>query len=167
MFSGDKWFHCAGAQGIFGPDGMIYDWYDEPVGRHNDQFFLRDSKVNQILTDIQLNNAVQYWSYFDKGYTNDTHVRVAAHGHIPLTALQIHYNRVMSRVRIGIEWGFGKVKQRNPFILHWRLLKLQLVDVARYIRVAVLLTNAHTCMVQSQTGLYFNCFAPTLDAYFN
>ncbi|KAJ1410505.1 hypothetical protein B484DRAFT_468566, partial [Ochromonadaceae sp. CCMP2298] len=44
-FSGDKWYHCSGAQGIFGPDGIFYDWYDEPLGRDSDRFFMRDSMV--------------------------------------------------------------------------------------------------------------------------
>lgn len=99
-----------------------------------------------------------------KTYNSD-HGRCAHHGP-GLTAYQVHSNWVMSMVRIGVEWGFGKVKTRNPFVLNWRLLKLQRVDVARYVRVAVLLANAHTCLRQSQTGVHFNCFAPSLAQYF-
>ncbi len=166
VFSGDKWFHCSVAQGIYGPDGMFYDWFDKPVGRHCDRYFMRDSGVNALLAQLQAGNARQFWAYLDKGYTDNTHVKSAYHGPVPLTAMEIHYNWLMSTVRIGVEWGFGKVKYRNPFILHWRLLKFQMVDVARYIRVAVLLTNAHTCLHQSQTGLYFNCYAPSVEQYF-
>ena len=167
VFSGDKWIHCHGTQGIFGPDGLFYDWFDVPVGRHSDKYFMRESNVNETLRVAQLDFIRQYWVYLDKGYTNDTHCKCAHHGPAVLTALQVHFNWVMSRARIGVEWGFGKVKARNPLILKPYMLKLQLMDVSKLVRVAVLLTNAHTCLNQSQTGLYFNCCAPTLGEYFN
>jgi hypothetical protein len=65
-----------------------------------------------------------------------------------------------------VEWGFGKVKARNAFVKRCDIMKLQLVDVAQYVRVAVLLTNAHTCLHESQCGHYFDCFSPTLTEYF-
>eukprot|EP01034_Spumella_vulgaris_P033122 gene33122-40872_t len=103
-FNGDKYYHCHGAQGIFGPDGMFYDWFDDCVGRHNDRYFMRDSNVNEILRDLQLGNDIQYWVYLDKGYTRNTHCRCAAqaYGGVPLTDLQEFDNEVMSSVRIGV-----------------------------------------------------------------
>lgn len=163
VFSGDKWMHCHGAQAIFGPDGMFYDWFDEPVGRRNDKYFMRDSNVNAIMRDCQLYNEIQYWIYLDKGYDWNSHCRVAARG--ALTAHQFFNNWVMSKVREGIEWGFGKLKSRNPLVLRSQLLKLQMVDVAKIIRVAVLLTNLDTCLHGSNTSLFFNCFPPTLQQY--
>ncbi|KAJ1397204.1 hypothetical protein B484DRAFT_407076 [Ochromonadaceae sp. CCMP2298] len=44
-FSGDKWFHCHGVQGVFGPDGIFVDWFKDPIGKENDKFFMRDSLV--------------------------------------------------------------------------------------------------------------------------
>jgi hypothetical protein len=167
VFSGDKWFHNLGVQGVFGPDGMFYDWFDGPVGRHNDQYFLNESDVNNILRNMQLNNLFQYWLYTDKGYAVDTHVRSAAHGPLYVSPQQHHNNWIMASERIGVEWGFGKVKARCPFMLKPHLLKLQLSDVAQYARISALLTNAHTCLHQSQTGLYFDCSAPNLEEYFN
>ncbi|KAJ1383160.1 hypothetical protein B484DRAFT_411233, partial [Ochromonadaceae sp. CCMP2298] len=78
----------------------------------------------------------------------------------------LHNNSKMSRVRIGVEWGFGKVYARCPLLKHVDKMKLQAMDVGRRVRVAVLLTNAHTCLRQSQTGEYFECRAPTLEEYF-
>ena len=57
-------------------------------------------------------------------------------------------------------------RSRNPFIVDWKLLKIQSVGVAQYIRVPVLMTSAHTCLCQPQCVLYFNCFAPSVDEYF-
>lgn len=166
-FSGDKWIHNHGAQGIFAPDGMFYHWYDGPVGRHNDKHFFRESGVNAVLRDAQLGHAVQYVAYGDKGYSEYTHLRVAYHGPGPVTAHQKFENWLMAKERIGVEWGYGKLKRRCPFVSKSHLLKLRGSDVAKYVRVAVLLTNAHTCLRQSQTGLYFDCPAPALNEYFN
>jgi hypothetical protein len=153
-------------QGIFGPDGIFYDWYDELVGREPDINFMRNSNVNEILRQSQMHTIRQFWTYLDKGYVWNTHLRCAAHGPGALTALEVHYNWVMSKVREGIEWGFGRLKSRNKLIVMSDMLKIQLFDVSRLVRVAVLLTNAHTCMYQSETGLWFHCFAPTLEEYF-
>lgn len=40
-FSGDKWFHNHAILGCCGPDGMIYDLFDGPVGRRVDKHFMR------------------------------------------------------------------------------------------------------------------------------
>lgn len=166
-FSGDKWYHCHGAQGIFGPDGMFYDWFDGPTGRQNDKYFWRDSNANTILANSQFGNALQYWCYGDKGYgLHYSHLRAAAHGPGHVTDQQKFDNWVMAKERVGVEWGYGKIDARCPFLKCAHLMKLQACDVASFVRVAVLLTNAHTCLQQSQTGLYFECEAPTLENYF-
>ncbi len=167
VFSGDKWFHNQGAQVVMGPDGMIYDWWDNPLGRFSDKHFMADSNLNQILRDSQVDQIIQYWAYTDKGYDFDTHLRCAAHGPSYVSPIQHHNNYVMSRERIGVEWGIGKMKQLFPFVVQSRLMKIQKVDVPRYMRVGALLTNAHTCLHQSEVGLYFNCVAPTIESYFS
>jgi hypothetical protein len=53
-FSADKFYHCHGAQGIFAPDGLFYDWYDACLGKVGDKIFMHDSGVNAILAHIQL-----------------------------------------------------------------------------------------------------------------
>jgi hypothetical protein len=159
-------YHCSGAQGIFGPDGIFYDWYDEPLGRDSDRFFMRDSMVNSILQGSCAALGLLFWVYCDKGYTRDTYVRCAAHSPVPVSVQEHHDNWLMSSGRVSVEWGFGKIYARCPILKRPHLLKLQAMDVAKHIRVAVLLTNAHTCPQQSQTGKHFVCTTPTLSAYF-
>jgi hypothetical protein len=76
-------------------------------------------------------------------------------------------NWVMAEVRICIEWCFGLLKTRNSFILRPQLLKLQLMDVSKIVRVAVLLTNAFVCLDGCETQLYFHCKPPSIQEYFN
>ncbi|KAJ1386956.1 hypothetical protein B484DRAFT_341480, partial [Ochromonadaceae sp. CCMP2298] len=84
----------------------------------------------------------------------------------PVTAQEKEDNKKMSRVRIGVEWGFGVVYARCPYLRHPALLKLQAVDVALLVRACVIMTNAYNCRHQSNTAKYFDCKAPTLAAYF-
>ena len=124
------------------------------------------SRVNRILRASQLLVICQYRVYTDKGFDDDTHVHAAYHGPGVVTPQQHVWNAMMSPERVGVEWGFGRVKARCPYVTRSDLLKLQLVDVAKYIRVAVILTNADNCLHGSQTSLHFQCFPPTLAEYF-
>jgi len=167
VYSGHKNFHNFGAQGIMGPDGIFYDVYHGPVGRYNDKRFMRDSKVNARMAALQQGEAVQYIIYTDKGYYNASHIICAAHGPGAVTAEQSRVNKIMSMERVGVEWAFGKVKSRVPYLTQPRLLKLQAVDVGMRVSVAFLLTNFHTCLHGSQSSTYFNCMPPTLEEYIN
>ena len=59
FYSKHKHMHCHGAQGVFGPDGMFYDWWDEPVGRRNDKFFMSDSGVNWLMHQIEIEISIE------------------------------------------------------------------------------------------------------------
>ena len=52
---------------------------------------------------------------------------------------------MMGSTRVSDEWGFGKIRQRCPFVATGRL-QIQKQDVSMIVRVSVLLTNAtHAC----------------------
>lgn len=161
-FSGDKWFHCHGAQGVFAPNGMFYHWFDGPAGKENDKFFIRESKLNYVLAMCQVGQAIQYWAYADKGYGHDTHVRSAFKR---ADFNKIIRNLIMGRSRVSIEWGFRKINRVCPLLKAVDKMKIQHVAVSKRVRVAALLTNLHTCLHGSQTGLYFDCRQPTLQQY--
>jgi hypothetical protein len=163
VFSGDKWYHNSGALGTCGPDGVFYDWFDDPLGAHNDQEFMRESGLNSMMEEIDIQLGLNFTVYTDKGLTPDTHVTCAARG--PLAPGQEQNNWRMARVRVTNEWGFAKVYERCPFIKRVQLLKLKKVNVAMLIRNAVLLTNMHTCIHGSNASLYSNVAAPSLASY--
>ena len=127
---------------------------------------MRDSGLNEILSACQ-DDADFLGTYTDKGFSSNTHITAAHHGPGPVTELQKFYNFLMSPTRVCIECGFGKVYQTWPILRDEDILKLGLINVARYVRVAFIMTNAHTCMNESLVGLYFNCPAPSLQEYFS
>lgn len=164
-YSKHKKIHNQGVQVVFGPDGMIYDWYDAPTGRHNDKYFQSDSGINSLLRDCQLLEHIKYYCYADGGYTNKAFIKASQYGPLPPLLKRRRY--IMSGKRITIEWGFGKMKMKFPFITRIRLMKMLGVDVCKYLRVAGLLTNFHTCLHQSIVSEYFDCPAPSLEEYLN
>lgn len=165
VYSKHKQQHNHGIQGLMGADGLYYDVYDGMVGRHNDQRFMKESRCNVRMMLAQQGRPIQYHIYTDKGYFRASHVRCAAHGPGPVTALQTQDNTVMAMQRIGVEWNFGKYKARVPYITRHRLLKLQAYDVSMRVRVGFLLTNIHTCLRGSISGVYFGCNPPSLEEY--
>lgn len=170
MFSGDKWIHCHGSLGIVGPDGIFYDWFDEPLGRRADSHFMRESNVNNIVANAQLDIngqqlPQQYSVYLDKGFFNQSHCIAAHHGRHLSEENRLH-NTLMASLRVSIEWSFSSLKSRNPLLDRWKQLKVQLFDVSKLVRVAVLLTNAYTCLMGSEAATFFRCDVPNLDSYF-
>ena len=50
----------------------------------------------------------------------------------------------MSDIRVGVEWSFGKVIQRNKSVAFGKTIKIQNSPVSKYYHVAISLANAHT-----------------------
>ena len=65
-----------------------------------------------------------------------------------------------------VEWEFGKVVREFAFLDFKKNQKIFLQPVALHYFVAVLLTNAHTCMYGSQTSKYFGLDPPSVEEYF-
>ncbi|CAN0321355.1 unnamed protein product, partial [Pylaiella littoralis] len=159
--------HCAHGlawQSVVFPHGMMAIWGPE-VGRRHDALLLARSGLNGRLTNLQAENPVQYKLFGDAAYPIISHVDRGFRG-ANLTDAQRTYNRQLSKVRVSVEWQFGKVVQMFPFVDFSKNLKLRLQPIAKYYAIAVLLTNAHTCLFGSTTGFYFDMQAPSLEAYF-
>lgn len=79
---------------------------------------------------------------------------------------QLEFNQSMKRLRASVEWGFQKVVCLFAFVDFRKKQKLLLQDLDAMYKVAVLLTNCHTCLYGSQTATYFHIAPPTLNEYF-
>ena len=104
--------------------------------------------------------------YTDAGFDSKSHVIAAHHGPAALTAMMKDDNFIMAKVRISPEWGFGMVKQVCPFVARSDLMKLELVDVSRYVRNAFLMANVKTMLRGNICSLYYECDPPSLAEYF-
>jgi hypothetical protein len=153
-------------QGTTAPDGMIVGIFGPIVGARHDIHVNRVSQINRRLRDCQVGNPIQYISYKDKAYVNESH-GIAAHRGVNLTYDQRKENYIMSKVRIVVEWGFGKVVNTVGYVHHWQTQRIRTSAVGKEYFAAVLLTNCNTCLYGSQSALHFGIVPPTLGEYFN
>ncbi|CAN0455877.1 unnamed protein product, partial [Pylaiella littoralis] len=156
--------HGLAWQSVVFAHGMMEIWGPE-TGRRHDSLLLSRSGLNGRLAALQEGNTTQYRVYGDAAYPILSHVDRGFRGE-GLTDAQKAYNKELSKVRVAVEWQFGKVVQIFPFVDFAKNLKIRLQAVAKYYALAVLLTNAHTCISGSITGFYFDMTAPSLEAYF-
>ena len=159
-------------QGISFPDGLLVIEGAFP-GYQPDTMVWRDSEMRieleRIMIQREAEGRARYKLYADKIYQNSILVTSAysvRNNPGGLLPWQIDINRLMSDIRVGVEWSFGKVIQRNKFVSFGKTMKIQNSPVSKYYHVAILLANAHTCMYGCQQTKYFNISAPTVEEYF-
>ncbi len=81
-------------------------------GRRHDSFMLGESGLEEQLRHITKPNGDPYVLYGDP-VTNNI---VAPFEGADLTAAQKEFNKAMSKVRVSVEWGFGKIAQYFAFL---------------------------------------------------
>ena len=107
--------------------------------------------------------------YADKIYNNSQLITAAFSlrqfpGGIPVWATQL--NRLMSGLRVGVEWAFGKIIVRSAYMGFGRAQRIFTSPVRKYYHVSVLLANAHTCFYGAVQTPVFDCVPPDITAYF-
>ena len=128
---------------------------------------MRKSAINTILAHIctLLVVGAFYCIFTDAGFTNESNVISAFTGYFLLTVAQRESNRIMARIRVAAEWGFGRIRAVCPLITKVEILKLKKGAVTLLIRNSVLLTNYRSTVGENATSLYFSCPPPTIEEY--
>lgn len=154
-YSGHKRFHRLEYQSVVCPDGMIVSLLGPFEGRRHDTGILRESMLyEQLQAKVRFTNENKFVLYGDPAYPiRELLLRPYSRTHV--TPLQAHFNKSMSAVRQSVEWAFGKVSTKFAFVDFKKNQKMLLQEVPSMYKVAVLLTNCHTCLNSSQTSLYF------------
>src|SRR5258708_2174333 len=105
-------------QGIVTPDGLLVHVKGPYEGRSSDWGIWKDSGMQEKLRDYSRDeNGIQLWVYGDAGYVMSeglmSSYRARGEGAngaaVPLRGDQEVPNAKMSRQRIAVEWGFGKL----------------------------------------------------------
>ena len=110
----------------------------------------------------------RYRLYADKIFTSSLLVRAAySRRNGPLTPWMRSHNHIMSRIRVAVEWAFGKIVTRAKHIAFAMSMKLREIPVVKYFVVATLFANAHTCVYGCQQTPYFGVLPPSLFDYFD
>ena len=170
MFNGHHWKHGMVFQAWTAPNGLCIDLAGPVRGRRHDTHLLRKSK---LLVRLKAAFAAagyaegEYCLYADAGYHTSPFLiasfRRAAGALAPAKA---KLNRVMSGVRIDVEWGFGRVANMFGALEYTKLQQVNRSAVGLQYRTAVILANAHCCLYGNQTTQAFDVSPPTLEEYF-
>ena len=141
------------------PNGIIAHLFGPVEGRRHDE-----SNLLPLLERMVKPNGDPYVVYGDPAYGITRHIISPFRG-AHLTRPQQLFNAEMSKCRICVEWGFGKILQYFMYLDFQRNLKVLLQPVAKYYLVGALLINCHTCLYGSLTGTYFDLEPPSLETY--
>jgi nuclease HARBI1 len=121
-------------------------------------------EARELAIGVPANDLYQF--YGDRGFGIGQSCLAGPHIGL-ITPLQQRENRVMSGLRIAIEWTYGEVINQFPFVRYLKNFKLLLhPNVKHYCTVAMLLRNAQVCMRGNNTGEYFDCLPPAVNDYF-
>lgn len=80
-----------------------------------------------------------------------------------LTPLQQQFKSEMSKVRISVERGFGKISHFFAYLDFHKNLKVLLQPVGKYYAVGAHLTKCNTCLHGSVTSSFFGLEPPHLN----
>ena len=133
-------------------------------GKRHDAFMLGVSGLADKLGRFQRPNGEPYVIYGDPAYGLTRNILAPFRG-VRLTDDQQEFNSRMSKLRVSVEWGFGKICQLFAFLDFKKNLKILLQPIGKYYLVAAVLANCHTCLYGSQTSTFFGLDPPELEDY--
>ena len=169
MYNGYFHAHCMIFLGVSFPDGMVV--LEPPFpGYFTDVMAWRDCHVRHQLDilaeDRADNNLPNLKLYGDKIFTTCALITAAFSLRFgPLTPWMTTMNRMMSPIRVSIEWCYGKIIARHKHADYRQ--KIQESAVAKQYYLAALFANAHTCLYGCQSTTFFSMAPPTVQQYFS
>ena len=112
------------------PNGMNFHAWGPISVRHNDLVSLHESRINDLLVDLQLGQEFQWVIYGDSAYIHvpDSHILARHHNEIN-TVCHTLENQTRSACRKCIEWDYGDVGVMWSMVDYKKLLKMQLMPV--------------------------------------
>jgi hypothetical protein len=155
---------CFYFQSVVAPNGLIAHMFEPIEGRRHDAFMLAASGLLDKLEPFRNPGGEPYVLYGDPAYGISHNILAPFRG-AQLTDDQKEFNKRMSKVRVSVEWGFGKIIQNFAFLDFRRNLKILLQPFSKYYIVASLLKNCPTCLYGSLTGTYFGVDPPSLETF--
>jgi hypothetical protein len=169
IYNGKDRVHAIKFQTIVSVDGIICHCSGPWSGRRHDSYIYKRTLPN-VLHELPVLNIgdtmVPVAVYADPGYFLSTRVLMPFPDGRECPVHQA-FNVTMSRARISVEWGYSRVSRLWKHLNFKDNLKVFKSPIGAQYMVAVLLTNAVTCVDRgNQISDYFRCLPPTLEEYF-
>jgi hypothetical protein len=165
QYNGHKRHHGFKFQCIVAPNGLIICCFGPVPGRRADPFLLLQSGVVTLLPDMRESTGRVYRLFGDAIYPFLPQLIRMFRDPAPNGA-EAAFNRIMSAVRVSVEWGFNLVTNSFQAVDFVRWQRFFLTRPARQYRIATLLTNCLSCLRGSnQVASFFDCALPSLEEY--
>jgi len=156
----DRWKY----QGLMAPDGLFIHFFGPVVGRRNDKKVLNCSGLRRMMR-LRLRPNRDF-IYADAGYRYGIAGLLRARQHVGGADARAAY-RIMSRMRVSVEWGFGRVLNlwNSCGFKSWN--RSLLTHPTKQYRASVLLTNIYLCLYpdRNEVSRYFGCDPPSVWDY--
>lgn len=166
FYNGRKKFHCLNYQGIVAPDGIIIHLSGAFDGVTNDVEMFRQSNIQEVLDQHAVNTQNEPLAiYGDSAYMLGPHIMTKFEERPQMQPYEIHFNTTMNAQRTSIEWSFGKVTNLFSALDFSPTQRLLNSPLEFQYKVAVLLTNIHTCLYGGEVSDFFGAVPPTLQQY--
>lgn len=103
-----------------------------------------------------------YFIYGDLGYDLSSHLIT---GFLEPDKEEALFNKLWSRDRVAVEWGFMDISSRFQALNLMLLQKPRLSRIGVWYNVSVLLMNCYKCYYGCEASAHFNCKAPEVKDY--
>ena len=97
------------------PNGLIAHLYGPVEGRRHDAFMLNTSGLLPLLQQIVKPNGEPFVLYGNPAYGLTQSILAPFKG-AQISANEAAFNKEMSKVRLAVEWGFGKITQYFAYL---------------------------------------------------
>jgi len=131
----------------------------------NDTIMLEKSKIVRRLKAMNARLGTHFYLFGDCGYQPQRYLLTPKPKTARLQPWEKKFNRRMSKVRVSVEWMFGKVTNLWATVDFRKNLKLYKQPVGAIYLIAALLTNCHSCLYGNQAARYFDVPTPDLEDY--
>ncbi|CAB1120258.1 unnamed protein product [Ectocarpus sp. CCAP 1310/34] len=162
-YTGWKRVHSLKYQAVDSPDGIISQHWGPMLGRRHDVALLGLSGLLETLMQ-SFNDAAgaPYYIFGDPAYQVSPWLMAPYKGLLSVAEVAF-----MSRVRVTVEWGFGRVVALWPFVdyVKKQQVALSACGLGKQYAVAGILTNCHCCFYPNSTVKFFDLAPPSLQEY--
>jgi len=160
-YSGHKRYHGLKFESVTLPDGLFARFTGPFEGRQHDIILMREFG---LLESLQHESISDFCIYGDPAYPLHPNLMVGFAGS-RLSRAELQFNKKMNRLRVTVEWGFGLLITLWSYFDLKRQMKVPLTPIASFYRIAVLLTNIHSCMYGNETCRFFQTDMPEFRIY--
>ena len=166
-YSGYTRRHDLKYSGVMAPCGIFTNMDGPWPGKYHDSRIFTESGLEDRMSQSVVFNPPgepPFHLYGDQAYGSSRHIISPFRGYA-LSAEENNANRIMSELRISVEWGFGIISRLFAFTEFAENQKIGLQPVGVYYRVATIFTNLYTCFNGNIVSSFFGTQPPTVESY--